>query len=116
MNVAIHRARPETGTKELHSRVRFFFIRRRVTLEDNVLREQLETLAVLQDIDLEVKNHRTARTERVEEIERAEAEITRLTAEVNSLREAWQERERFDAARNRRCTTPAGRPPKSACA
>ena len=58
-----------------------------------MLREQLETLAVLQGIDLEVKNHRTARTERVEEIERAEAEITRLTAQVNSLRETWQERE-----------------------
>ena len=58
-----------------------------------MLQEQLETLAVLQGIDLEVKKHRTARTERIEEIERREGEIARLTAEVNALREAWQERE-----------------------
>ena len=58
-----------------------------------MLREQLETLAVLQGIDLEVKKHRTARTERLDEIERSEGEIARLAAEVKTLKEAWEEKE-----------------------
>jgi len=58
-----------------------------------VLREQLETLAVLQGIDLEVKRHRTARTERLDQIERSEGEIAGLAAEVKTLREAWEEKD-----------------------
>ena len=58
-----------------------------------MLREQLETLAVLQGIDLEVKEHKTARTERLDEIERSEGEIARLAAEVKTLREAWEDKE-----------------------
>ena len=58
-----------------------------------MLREQLETLAVLQGIDLEVKKHRTAQAERTDEIERCEGEIAGLAAEVKSLRDAWQERD-----------------------
>ena len=58
-----------------------------------MLREQLETLAVLQGIDLEVKRHRTARTERLDQIERSEGEIAGLAAEVKTLREAWEEKD-----------------------
>ncbi len=58
-----------------------------------MLREQLETLAVLQGIDLEVKEHKSARTERLDEIERSEGEIARLAAEVKTLREAWEDKE-----------------------
>ena len=58
-----------------------------------MLREQLETLAVLQGIDLEVKKHRTARTERLDQIERSEGEIAGLAAEVKTLREAWEEKD-----------------------
>ncbi len=58
-----------------------------------MLREQLETLAVLQGIDLEVKEHKTARTERLDEIERSEGEIARLAAEVKTLRKAWEDKE-----------------------
>jgi len=57
------------------------------------LREQLETLAVLQGIDLEVKKHKDAQTERVKEIERREGEIARLAAEVKTLRDAWEEKD-----------------------
>ena len=58
-----------------------------------MLREQLETLAVLQEIDLEVKKHKDAQTERLEEIERREGEISRLAAEVKTLRDAWEEKD-----------------------
>ncbi len=58
-----------------------------------MLREQLETLAVLQGIDLEVKEHKTARTERLDEIERYEGEIARLAAEVKRLKEAWEDKD-----------------------
>ncbi len=58
-----------------------------------MLREQLETLAVLQGIDLEVKKHKDAQTERVKEIERREGEIARLAAEVKTLRDAWEEKD-----------------------
>ncbi len=58
-----------------------------------MLREQLETLAVLQGIDLEVKRHRTARTDRLDQIERSEGEIAGLAAEVKTLREAWEEKD-----------------------
>lgn len=57
------------------------------------MREQLETLAVLQGIDLEVKKHKTARTERLDEIATHEGEIARLAAEVKKLREDWEERD-----------------------
>lgn len=58
-----------------------------------MLREQLETLAVLQEIDLEVKKHKDAQTERLQEIERREGEISRLAAEVKTLRDAWEEKD-----------------------
>ena len=58
-----------------------------------MLREQLETLAVLQEIDLEVKQHKDAQTERLKEIERREGEIARLAAEVKTLRDAWEEKD-----------------------
>ncbi len=57
------------------------------------MREQLKTLAVLQGIDLEVKEHKTARTERLNEIERSEGEIARLAAEVKTLKEAWEDKD-----------------------
>ncbi len=59
-----------------------------------MLREQLETLAVLQGIDLEVKEHKDAQTERRQEIDRRERDIARLAAEVKTLRETWGERDR----------------------
>ncbi len=59
-----------------------------------MLREQLETLAVLQGIDLEVKEHKDAQTERRQEIDKRERDIARLAAEVKTLREAWAERDR----------------------
>jgi len=59
-----------------------------------VLREQLETLAVLQGIDLEVKEHKDAQTERREEMESRDRDITKLAAEVKILRESWEERDR----------------------
>lgn len=68
-------------------------------LEDDVLREQLETLAVLQGIDLEVKGRATARTQRLEEIERREGEIARLAAEVKALKEAWEEKDEVRRAK-----------------
>jgi len=58
------------------------------------LREQLETLAVLQGIDLEVKEHKDAQTERREEMESRDRDITKLAAEVKILRESWEERDR----------------------
>ncbi len=58
-----------------------------------MLREQLETLAVLQGIDLEVKEHKDAQTERLKEIERREGEIARLAAEVKTLKDAWEEKD-----------------------
>ena len=58
-----------------------------------MLREQLETLAVLQGIDLEVKKHKDAQTERLAEIRRREGEIARLAAEVKTLRDAWEEKD-----------------------
>ena len=58
-----------------------------------MLREQLETLAVLQGIDLEVKKHRDAQSEHLKEIATRENEIARLATEVKTLREAWEERE-----------------------
>lgn len=58
-----------------------------------MLREQLETLAVLQDIDLEVKEHKDAQSERRQEMERCERDIAKLTAEVKTLRETWAERD-----------------------
>lgn len=58
-----------------------------------MLREQLETLAVLQGIDLEVKEHRTAQTEWLQEIERREGEISRVAAEVKTLKDAWEEKD-----------------------
>ena len=64
-----------------------------------MLREQLETLAVLQGIDLEVKKHRTARTERLDQIERSEGEIAGLAAEVKTLREAWEEKDEVRKAK-----------------
>lgn len=63
------------------------------------MREQLEILAVLQGIDLEVKEHRTARTERLNEIERFEGEIARLAVEVKTLKEAWEDKEGVRKAR-----------------
>ena len=63
------------------------------------MREQLETLAVLQGIDLEVKRHRTARTERLDQIERSEGEIAGLAAEVKTLREAWEEKDEVRKAK-----------------
>jgi len=63
------------------------------------LREQLETLAVLQGIDLEVKRHRTARTERLDQIERSEGEIAGLATEVKTLREAWEEKDAIRKAK-----------------
>ncbi|MCY4485875.1 MAG: C4-type zinc ribbon domain-containing protein [Deltaproteobacteria bacterium] len=59
-----------------------------------MLREQLETLAVLQGIDLEVKEHKDAQTERREEMESRDRDITKLAAEVKILRESWEERDR----------------------
>lgn len=59
-----------------------------------MLREQLETLAVLQGIDLEVKEHKDAQTERRQEMERRERDIARLAAEVKTLKETWEERDR----------------------
>ncbi len=64
-----------------------------------MLREQLETLAVLQGIDLEVKRHRTARTERLDQIERSEGEIAGLATEVKTLREAWEEKDAIRKAK-----------------
>ena len=58
-----------------------------------MLREQLETLAVLQTIDLEVKEHKDACTDKLQEIERREREIARLATEVKTLKETWQERD-----------------------
>ena len=69
------------------------FLSRALGREDNVLREQLETLAVLQGIDLEVKKHRDVQSERLKEIAARENEIARLATEVKTLKEAWQERE-----------------------
>lgn len=63
------------------------------------MRDQLETLAVLQGIDLEVKTHKTARTERTDEIERCEGEVATLAAEIRSLTEAWKERDAVRRAR-----------------
>ena len=79
--------------------MQFFFLPDGWRLEDNVLREQLETLAVLQDIDLEVKGHDTARTQRLEEIETREGEIARLAAEVKTLKEAWEEKDEVRRAK-----------------
>ncbi len=64
-----------------------------------MLREQLETLAVLQGIDLEVKGRATARTQRLEEIETREGEIARLAAEVKALKEAWEEKDEVRRAK-----------------
>ncbi len=64
-----------------------------------MLREQLETLAVLQGIDLEVKEHRTAQTERLQEIERREGEISRVAAEVKTLKDAWEEKDEVRRAK-----------------
>ena len=63
------------------------------------MREQLETLAVLQGIDLEVKEHRTAQTERLQEIERREGEISRVAAEVKTLKDAWEEKDEVRRAK-----------------
>ena len=68
-------------------------------LEDHVLREQLETLAVLQGIDLEVKGRATARTQRLEEIETREGEIARLAAEVKALKDSWEEKDEVRRAK-----------------
>lgn len=64
-----------------------------------MLRKQLETLAVLQGIDLEVKGRATARTQRLEEIETREGEIARLAAEVKALKEAWEEKDEVRRAK-----------------
>lgn len=64
-----------------------------------MLREQLETLAVLQGIDLEVKGRATARTQRLEEIETREGEIARLAAEVKALKDAWEEKDEVRRAK-----------------
>lgn len=64
-----------------------------------MLREQLETLAVLQGIDLEVKGRATARTQRLDEIETREGEIARLAAEVKALKEAWEEKDEIRRAK-----------------
>ena len=64
-----------------------------------MLREQLETLAVLQGIDLEMKGRATARTQRLEEIETREGEIARLAAEVKALKEAWEEKDEVRRAK-----------------
>ena len=79
--------------------MQFFFLPDGRRLEDNVLREQLETLAVLQGIDLAVKGHATARTQRLEEIEAREGEIARLAAEVKTLKDAWEERDEVRRAK-----------------
>ena len=64
-----------------------------------MLRERLETLAVLQGIDLEVKGRATARTQRLEEIETREGEIARLAAEVKALKDAWEEKDEVRRAK-----------------
>ncbi len=73
-----------------------------------MLREQLETLAVLQGIDLEVKEHKTAQSQRLKEIATRENEIARLTVEVKTLKDAWREKDAVRRAKEQ-TVTDAGR-------